>query len=142
MFPRETTQTPARRSFAERLRDALGTAVEFATLGEATFDEQAPAKVRYLRPDEEAVPVQHERPSDDRPVAPKTREIRSPAPAAVSEHPHRLALRRPVRPRRPGAVRPLNPVCTMPVAPVPHRAADGVLPAPAAPFAHRHTGQD
>jgi hypothetical protein len=89
MFPSSTIDSPARRSFRELMRGALGSALEFATLGEATIPDVPRA-------------------------APAT-------PAPSREHPHRRALVRPSRPRRPGAVPPRPPVCTMPVSPTVHR---------------------
>lgn len=85
MFPSTTIESPARRSFRELMRGALGTAIEFATLGEATI-AGATSK------EEQTVP-----------------------PTPQSNHPHRRALSRPSRPRRPGAVPPRHPVCTAPV---------------------------
>jgi hypothetical protein len=42
MFPPMTTSRPKKRSLREKVREAVGTAVELATLGEATL----PAPVR------------------------------------------------------------------------------------------------
>jgi hypothetical protein len=82
MFPSTTTPTLTRRSLRELMRGALGTALEFATLGEANLDG-----------------------SPSRPAP----------PAHVLEHPHRQALRRPLRPRRAGAPPARAQVCTAPV---------------------------
>ena len=79
MFPSMTTTSQTRRSLRELLRGAAGTALEFATLGEASLP---------------GTPV---------------------PPVHVAEHPHRVALRRPTRPRRPGAVPARAQVCTAPV---------------------------
>jgi hypothetical protein len=83
MFPSLTTTSQTRRSLRELLRGAAGTALEFATLGEASMPGTTTS-----------------------PPAP---------PTHVAEHPHRVALRRPTRPRRPGAVPARAQVCTAPV---------------------------
>jgi hypothetical protein len=83
MFPSLTTTSQTRRSLRELLRGAAGTALEFATLGEATM--------------------------------PGTTTHRPAPPTHVLEHPHRHMLRRPTRPRRPGAPPARAQVCTVPV---------------------------
>jgi hypothetical protein len=40
MFPPSTTDSQTRRSLRELMRGALGTALEFATLGEASFPDE------------------------------------------------------------------------------------------------------
>jgi hypothetical protein len=39
MFPSTTTESPTRRSLSDLMRGALGTALEFATLGEANLPQ-------------------------------------------------------------------------------------------------------
>jgi hypothetical protein len=75
MFPSTTIDRPSHRSVRELMKGALGTALEFATLGEATLG--------------------------------------APAPAPPVDHPHRQALVRPRRPRRPGAGPARPSVCTL-----------------------------
>ena len=88
MFPSSTTiDRPARRSVAELMRGAVGTALEFATLGEATLAGHALAQA----------------------APPPTTSLPE---VSFREHPHRQALVRPRRPRRDGAVPPRAPVCT------------------------------
>jgi hypothetical protein len=94
MFPSPTTDSPTRRSLRELMRGALGTALEFATLGEATLDGSPVAPV----------------PSGE-PATVDASSHRGPHPRF--EHPHRQALVRPRRPRRDGAVPPRVPVCTL-----------------------------
>ena len=84
MFPSPTIDRPARRSVKQLVRGALGTAIEFATLGEASL-ASAPAASAATQPT---------------------------APSPLMAHPHRQALVRPRRPRRDGAVPPRAPVCT------------------------------
>ena len=84
MFPSPTIDRPARRSVKELMRGALGSALEFATLGEASLSGSAS-------------------------------ELPAPPAPSVREHPHRMPLVRPRRPRRDGAVPPRAPVCTAPV---------------------------
>src|ERR671910_483993 len=43
MFPTLTTRRPLTRSLRERVREAVGTALEFATLGAATLGPAAPS---------------------------------------------------------------------------------------------------
>src|SRR5215217_8245601 len=57
MFPELTTRRPNKRSLRELVRGAVGTALEFATLGEATLDRieakgpaPRPALPRFARP--------------------------------------------------------------------------------------------
>ncbi len=147
MFPSTTTEGPARRSLSEFLRDALGTAIEFATLGEATIDTDAAAKVRFVRA-EEAVMAPVPLPSSlfgeafaahrlgDHPALTGRGAA---APTAVAEHPHHRALARPVRPRRPGAVPPRAPVCTAPAVPAgPQRQPSSGSASSVPPVADRH----
>ena len=100
MFPTLTTRRPLTRSLVERVREAVGTALEFATLGEATLGPAAPQ-------------------------APAPRPV--PAPPARSTaptvaHPHRRRLERQQHARRSGTVRPRAQVCSTPVSrPVPAR---------------------
>lgn len=99
MFPPLTaSRRPQKRSFAALVRDAVDTALAFATLGEATsqgFSEE-PA----------AAPSQAAR---ERPA--------TTAPSA--EHPHRRQIGRTPRRRRPGESAPRAQVCVTPV----HRPA-------------------
>jgi len=95
MFPLLTTTGRFKRSLPERLRDAVGTALEFATLGEATLGPSTAAPA--LRP-AAAVFV---------PTAP------------TAAHPHRRRVVRRSRARRPGAVAARMQVCRTPV----HRPA-------------------
>src|SRR5918992_396714 len=93
MFPALTTRRPNKRSLSELVRGAVGTALEFATLGEATLD-----------------PVHR--------AEPAPRPVRAPAarPAApTAAHPHRRRLTRQPTPRRGGTVRPRAHVCRTPV---------------------------
>ena len=89
MFDSSTIDRPAQRFVKKRVKGALGKALEFATLGEASLSGTASAVAA--------------------PPAPT-----SPREAAVAEHPHRLPLARPRRPRRDGAVPARAGVCTMP----------------------------
>ena len=90
MFPTLTTRRPSNRSLRERVRDAVGTALEFATLGEATLGPAAPQ-----------APVPQPAPAHS---------ARSTAPTVA--HPHRRRLI--VSTMRAGAasVRPRAQVCT------------------------------
>ena len=96
MFPSLTPTRRPTRSLSERLRDVVGTALEFATLGEATLGPPAPA-APASRPAAEAPGMT--------------------APTAA--HPHRRRARCQVRRRRPGTVAPRPQVCRTPV----HRPA-------------------
>jgi len=93
MFPELTTRRPTKRSLRELVRGAVGTALEFATLGEATLGP-APA------------PQQAPRPATGR-------QARPAAPTAV--HPHRRRIARQLHPRRGGSVRPRAQACRTPV---------------------------
>ncbi len=86
MFSPSTTRRPNKRSLRELLRAAVDTALEFATLGEATLSAGPPA----------------------RPAAEP--------PAAVPSHPHRRPAGRRRRARRPGGVGPRAQLCTAPLA--------------------------
>jgi hypothetical protein len=97
MFPELTTRRSNKRSLRELVRGAAGTALEFATLGEATLDP-APAREAAPRP----------------PIA------RSAGPAApTAAHPHRRHLGRQPARRRGGMIPPRAQVCRTPV----HRPA-------------------
>ena len=99
MFPPQTaSRRPQKRSFAALVRDAVDTALAFATLGEATsqgFVKESPAAPS---------PAVAERPSTTAPGA---------------EHPHRRQVGRTPRRRRPGESAPRAQVCVTPV----HRPA-------------------
>ena len=99
MFPPLTaSRRPQKRSFGALVRDAVDTALAFATLGEATsqgFLEETPA-------------------------APSQAATQRPASTAPStEHPHRRQIGRTPRRRRPGESAPRAQVCVTPV----HRPA-------------------
>ena len=97
MFPALTTRRPTKRSLRELVRDAVGTALEFATLGEATLD-----------------------PAGRTDPAPRPDRVRHVAPAApIAAHPHRRRFMSQTPPRRGGTVRPRALVCRTPV----HRPA-------------------
>ena len=99
MFPPLTaTRRPQKRSFGALVRDAVDTALAFATLGEATsqgFVEEPAAA-----------------PSQTAPPRPA-------ATAPSTEHPHRRQVGRTPRRRRPGESAPRAQVCVTPV----HRPA-------------------
>jgi len=93
MFPVLTTRRPNKRSLRELVRGAAGTALEFATLGEATLDR-----------------TEAEGP------APPPGLARSARPAApTAAHPHRRRITRQPPARRSGTVRPRAQVCRTPV---------------------------
>jgi hypothetical protein len=92
MFPLLTTTSGFRRSLAERLREAAATALEFATLGEAT-----------LGPSAHVVPA----------FRPAARAGGPTAPTAA--HPHRRRIVRQSRERRPGMARARTQHCRAPV---------------------------
>ena len=99
MFPPLTaSRRPQKRSFGALVRDAVDTALAFATLGEATSQgfEEEPA----------AAP------------APAASERQGPT-APGTEHPHRRQVVSTPRKRRPGRVPPRTQVCVSPV----HRPA-------------------
>jgi hypothetical protein len=97
MFPELATRRPNKRSLRELVRGAVGTALEFATLGEATFGS-----------------VEAEGP------APRPVPAHSTPPAApTAAHPHRRRLIRQLPARRGGTVRPRAQACRTPV----HRPA-------------------
>ena len=99
MFPPLTaSRRPQKRSFAALVRDAVDTALAFATLGEATsqgFAKESPAA----------------------PSSAATARQASTAPS--TEHPHRRQVGRTPRRRRPGESAPRAQVCVTPV----HRPA-------------------
>jgi len=96
MFPLLTTTGGSRRSLAERLRDAVEAALEFATLGEATLGSSA-RTTPAPRPD-----------------------VRAAGPSApAAAHPHRRRLVRQPRARRPGMAAVRAQPCRAPV----HRPA-------------------
>ena len=99
MFPPLTaSRRPQKRSLGALVRDAVDTALAFATLGEATsqgFDEKSPAT-----PSSSALE-------------------RKAATAPSTEHPHRRQIGRTPRRRRPGESAPRAQVCVTPV----HRPA-------------------
>ena len=99
MFPPLTaTRRPQKRSFGALVRDAVDTALAFATLGEATsqgFMEEPVAAPGPAAPERQA------------PIAPST------------EHPHRRQVVSTPRKRRPGRVAPRTQACVSPV----HRPA-------------------
>ena len=99
MFPPQTaSRRPQKRSFAALVRDAVDTALAFATLGEATSQgfHQEPA------------------------AAPSSSALeRKAATAPSTEHPHRRQVVSTPRKRRPGRVAPRTQVCVSPV----HRPA-------------------
>jgi hypothetical protein len=102
MFPPLTaSRRPQKRSFRALVRDAVDTALAFATLGEATsqgFVEEpvaAPAPAASVR---------------QAPTAPGT------------EHPHRRQIGRTPRRHRQGRVAPRTQVCVSPVHRPAHRS--------------------
>jgi hypothetical protein len=99
MFPPLTaSRRPQKRSLGALVRDAVDTALAFATLGEAT--SQGFVKEPAAAPSETAPP-------------------RSPATAPGAEHPHRRQVGSIQRRRRPGESAPRAQVCVTPV----HRPA-------------------
>jgi hypothetical protein len=99
MFPPLTaSRRPQKRSFAALVRDAVDTALAFATLGEAT-SQGSLAEPAAAQP----------------PAAP----ARQAATAPSAEHPHRRQVGRTPRRRRPGETAPRAQVCVTPV----HRPA-------------------
>ena len=100
MFPPLTaTRRPQKRSFGALVRDAVDTALAFATLGEATSQGFV------------------EEPTAAPSAAARTRGRASTAPG--TEHPHRRQVVSTPRQRRPGRVAPRTQVCVSPV----HRPA-------------------
>ena len=111
MFPSPTIDRPARRSVRELMRGALGSALEFATLGEATLDT-APALRRFpSRPSPPANPhIRTARPS----FVPGARAGREPSRPASRSAPSPADRTRPAgralweergrRRRRPGFI--------------------------------------
>src|SRR3954454_46369 len=98
MFPPLTApRRPLKRSFGTLVRDAVDTALAFATLGEATTQGFVGE------------------PGSSAPVAPPRR----PATAPTAEHPHRRQVGRTAHRSRPGRVTPRAQVCVTPV----HRPA-------------------
>ncbi len=99
MFPPLTaSRRPQKRSFGALVRDAVDTALAFATLGEATSQGFVEEPV--------AAPV---------PAA----SVRQAPTAPSAEHPHRRQAGRTPRRHRPGRVAPRTQVCVSPV----HRPA-------------------
>ena len=99
MFPPLTaTRRPQKRSFGALVRDAVDTALAFATLGEATSQGFLEEPV--------AAPT---------PAAPPRQASTAPG----TEHPHRRQVVSTPRKRRPGRVAPRAQVCLSPV----HRPA-------------------
>jgi hypothetical protein len=99
MFPPLTaSRRPQKRSFAALVRDAVDTALAFATLGEAT-------SLGFV-----------EEPAATRPPAAPARQA---ATAPGTGHPHRRQVGRTPRKRRPGESAPRTQVCVTPV----HRPA-------------------
>ena len=100
MFPPLTaSRRPQKRSFAALVRDAVDTALAFATLGEAT--SQGFAK-------------------EPTAASPETAPPRSSATAPSTDHPHRRQASVSIqRKRRPGESAPRAQVCVTPV----HRPA-------------------
>ncbi len=99
MFPPLTaSRRPQKRSFGALVRDAVDTALAFATLGEATSQGFLEEPV--------ATPA---------PAAPPRRASTAPG----TEHPHRRQVVSTPRKRRPGRVAPRSQVCVSPV----HRPA-------------------
>ena len=98
MFPPLTaSRRPQKRSFGALVRDAVDTALAFATLGEATsqgFVEEPTATPASAAP-------------------------RQASSAPSTEHPHRRQVGRTPRRRRPGESAPRAQVCVTPV----HRPA-------------------
>src|SRR3954453_16938207 len=92
MFPPTIASRPTKRSLRELVRGAVDTALEFATLGEATMRRPAPP-----------------------PSAPPPPPPPPPTPPPPPSHPpHRRPLDRQPRRRRPGTVRPRAQVCRSP----------------------------
>jgi hypothetical protein len=104
MFP--PTSTPAKRSLAELMRGALDSALEFATLGEASLPgpaERPLPQVDVAPPAMTAAPAGAPLGRPEPPVPPR-------------EHPHRRPLsRRPARARRTGAIPARVQPCLSPV---------------------------
>ena len=99
MFPPLTaSRRPQKRSFGALVRDAVDTALAFATLGEAT--SQGFVEEPVAAPDTVAV-------------------ARQASTAPSTEHPHRRQVVSTPRKRRPGRVAPRTQVCVSPV----HRPA-------------------
>ena len=98
MFPPLTaSRRPQKRSFGALVRDAVDTALAFATLGEATSQGFV------------------EEPAAPAPAA----SSRQASTAPGTEHPHRRQVVSTPRKRRPGRVAPRTQVCVSPV----HRPA-------------------
>lgn len=85
MFPSPTIDRPARRSVAELMRGAVGTALEFATLGEASLagstatDVAPPARIRREHPHRQPL-VRPRRPRRDGAVPPRAPVCTAPVP--------------------------------------------------------------
>src|SRR3954452_12085428 len=94
MFPPLTSRRPNERSLRVLVRDAVDTALEFATLGEATVSRALPPE----------------------PASPgRATPLRPGSSAPTSEHPHRRPVGRIARARRPGGVAPRAQACVTPV---------------------------
>jgi len=90
MFPPTTTGRPKKRSFRELVREAVQTAAEFATLGEA----QAPD--RQSRPVSPTAPTRvhpHRRPLGRHPRRRRPGPVASRAQVCITPVPHRPAQR-------------------------------------------------
>jgi len=94
MFPTLTTQNPPRRSLRELVRGAVGTALEFATLGEATLGSAVLA---------------------DGPASPPVVRMPAESTAPTAAHPHRRQVARQSRRHRTGSVPARAQVCRTPV---------------------------
>jgi len=131
MFPSSTTGRQSPRSLRELVRGAVGTALEFVTLGEARLADGAPSRGRERQAEGTAtLPLA---PTRAAPAARQGRRLAHGAEAPAhepaergevtrtapspGEHPHRRPLARRARPRRPGTIRPGAQVCTTPVHP-------------------------
>jgi hypothetical protein len=80
-----TPSGPSRRSLADLMRGALGTALEFATLGEATFpqagsDQPAPPAPSREHPHRRAL-VRPSRPRRDGAIRPRAQVCTAPVPS-------------------------------------------------------------
>jgi hypothetical protein len=90
MFPSTTTESPTRRSASDRrslsdlMRGALGTALEFATLGEATIpqaeDRPAPPAPFSEHPHRRAL-ARPSRPRRDGAIRPRAQVCTAPVPS-------------------------------------------------------------
>jgi hypothetical protein len=90
MFPTMTTRRPKKRSLREMMREAVGTAVELATLGEATLpapDRRGEPTAPILEHPHRRHPVRHH-PRSRRPgtVAPRAQVCVSPVSLRPDRH--------------------------------------------------------